>query len=321
MRLGPLDIEPVSTVYRAGSAFVRSVPRPVADLGGAAASSIAAEVSAQRRLLTERNLQRVHGPGFTGAPLRRAVHQTFRSYTRYWVDSFRLPKLSPAQIDAGFAVEGYDHIERSLAAGVGPILALPHLGGWEWAAFWLTQVLDVPVTAVVEAVEPPELFDFFADFRRELGMHIVPLGPQAGAQVIAAIKAAHVVCLLSDRDIAGDGIEVDFFGEKTTLPPGPVTVALRTGAPLIPTAVYFEGSGHHAVVGPPLDLTRQGRFRDDVTRLTQELGRRLEDLIRRAPEQWHLQSPNWPSDYDALAAIGHPHPRPGQPAASGPEPV
>ena len=90
--------------------------------------------------------------------------------------------------------------------------------------------------------------------------------------MIAAIKAGHVVCLLSDRDIAGDGIEVDFFGEKTTLPPGPVTVALRTGAPLIPTAVYFEGAGHHAVVGPPLDLTRQGRFRDDVTRLTQDLG-------------------------------------------------
>ncbi len=258
MRLGPLDIEPVSTVYRAGSAFVRAVPRPVAEFGGDLASSIAAEVSAERRLLTERNLQRVHGPGFTGRPLRRAVHQTFRSYTRYWVESFRLPKLSPAQIDAGFAVEGYDHIERARASGIGPILALPHLGGWEWAAFWLTCVLDVPVTAVVEAVEPPELFDFFVDFRRDLGMHVVPLGPRAGSQVMAAIKAGHVVCLLSDRDIAGDGIEVDFFGEKTTLPPGPVTVALRTGAPLIPTAVYFEGSGHHCVIGPPMELDPPG---------------------------------------------------------------
>ena len=315
MQLGPITIEPVSTVYRCGAAFVRSVPRPVADLGGALASSIAAEVSAERRLLTERNLQRVLGPGFVGPPLRRAVHQTFRSYTRYWVESFRLPMLSAAQIDAGFAVEGYDHIERSLAAGLGPILALPHLGGWEWGAFWLTRVLDVPVAAVVEAVEPPELFEFFVDFRRELGMHVIPLGPHAGSEVMAAVKRGEVVCLLSDRDIAGDGIPVDFFGETTTLPAGPVTMALRTGAPLIPSAIYFEGAGHHAVVGPPLDLTRQGRFRDDVTRLTHELAGRLEELIRRAPQQWHLQSPNWPSDYDALAAIGHPHPRPGRPVA------
>ena len=306
-----MRFERVSATYRAGSAFVRAVPRPLASLGAAACGSIAAEVSAERRLLTERNLQRVHGPDFTGAPLRRAVHQTFHSYMRYWVDSFRLPKLSSDQIDAGFAVEGYDHIERSLAAGVGPILVLPHLGGWEWAAYWLTQVLGERVTAVVEPVEPQELFDFFVDFRRELGMDVVPLGPQAGAEVIRAIRAGHITCLLADRDITGDGVDVEFFGERTTLPPGPVTVALRTHAPLIPVAVYFEGAGHHAVIGPPLDLTRTGRFRDDVARLTQRLADALEALIRRAPEQWHLQSPNWPSDYDALAAIGHPHVRPG----------
>jgi hypothetical protein len=47
-----------------------------------------------------------------------------------------------------------------------------------------------------------------------------------------------------------------------------------------------------------------------VRRLTIELAGHLEGLIRRAPEQWHLQQPNWPSDYVALEAIGKPHPRP-----------
>ena len=51
---------------------------------------------------------------------------------------------------------------------------MPHLGGWEWAAFWLTQVIDVPVTAVVEPVHPPELFEFFVEFRKALGMNVVP---------------------------------------------------------------------------------------------------------------------------------------------------
>ena len=57
-------------------------------------------------------------------------------------------------------------------------------------------------------------------------------------------------------------------------------------------------------------LERQGRFRDDVTRLTRDLAVRLEGLIRVAPEQWHLQQPNWPSDFAALDAIGKPHARP-----------
>jgi len=124
---------------------------------------------------------------------------------------------------------------------------------------------------------------------------------------LAAIRNNHVTVLLADRDIVGGGVEVEFFGERTTLPSGPVTLALRSGAPLIPAAVLFRGAGHHAVVRPPMDLTRQGRFRDDVARLTQDLAHELEDLIRLAPDQWHLQQPNWPSDYDALAAIGRPH--------------
>ena len=89
---------------------------------------------------------------------------------------------------------------------------------------------------------------------------------------------------------------VEFFGERTTLPGGPATLALRTGAPVLPSATYFEGRRHHAVIRPPLDVTRTGRFRDDVARVTQALAHELEDLIRAAPEQWHLLQPNWPSD-------------------------
>jgi KDO2-lipid IV(A) lauroyltransferase len=49
-------------------------------------------------------------------------------------------------------------------------------------------------------------------------------------------------------------------------------------------------------VRPPIDLTRTGRLRDDVAAGTQKLATELESLIRRAPEQWHMFQPNWPSD-------------------------
>jgi KDO2-lipid IV(A) lauroyltransferase len=38
------------------------------------------------------------------------------------------------------------------------------------------------------------------------------------------------------------------------------------------------------------------RLRDDVQRITQLLASELELLIRRAPSQWHMFQPNWPSD-------------------------
>jgi lauroyl/myristoyl acyltransferase len=72
---------------------------------------------------------------------------------------------------------------------------------------------------------------------------------------------------------------------------------LRTGAPVLPVAIYFDDvHGHLGVVRPPIPVERTGRLRDDVARLTQDIAHELEGLIRRAPEQWHLFQPNWPSD-------------------------
>ncbi len=198
--------------------------------------------------------------------------------------------------------EGMHRIEAAVESGTGPICALPHLGGWEWGGFWLAATLKHRVTVVVEPLEPPELFDWFVDLRKSFGMEVVPLGPGAGSAVARSIKAANITCLLCDRDLTGGGVEVEFFGERTTLPAGPATLALRTGAALLPTAVYFRGKGHHAAIREAVPVERRGSLREDVQRITQLLAYELEALIRAEPEQWHLLQPNWPSDHDALAA-------------------
>ena len=95
-------------------------------------------------------------------------------------------------------------------------------------------------------------------------------------------------------------MEVEFFGERTRLPAGPATLALRTGAPILPVGTYFKpDGGHTATIEPPMPVERQGRLRDDVTRVTQDLAHRFEELISAAPEQWLLMQPNWPSDLAA----------------------
>ncbi|MCC5953555.1 MAG: phosphatidylinositol mannoside acyltransferase [Acidimicrobiia bacterium] len=290
--------------YRALALAARVVPPPVAHtlVGGAAA--VAPRVTPDRRLVMERNLRRA-GADDDPAGLRRSVRRAFAGYGRYWVESFRLPTLTPEQIDAGLSYVGYAHIRRSIEQGVGPIVVLPHLGGWEWAAFWLTQVAGHRVTAVVERLDPPELFDFFAEFRRSLGMNVVPLGPTAGREVIEGIRRGDVICLVTDRDLDGKGVAVEFFGETTTLPAGPATLAFRTGAPLLPSAIFFAPpgtSGHLAVVEEAIPVERHGSLREDIARVTQDVARRLELLVRAAPEQWHLMQPNWPSDHEALGS-------------------
>jgi phosphatidylinositol dimannoside acyltransferase len=283
--------------YRFAALATRMMPGPAARALAPSFGFTANLASGDRRDMISRHLRRAD-PSLRGIRLRRAVQEAFEYYARYWVESFRLPHLSSAEVDRHLRHEGYQFVLDGLERGKGVILALPHLGGWEWAGRWLVN-RGHGLTVVVEKIEPPELFDWFADLRGALGMNVVALGPDAGKEVIAALKRNDIVCLLCDRDIQRTGIEVEFFGERTTLPAGPATIALRTGAPLLPTAVYFSGRGndHLGWVRPPVPLVRgEGSLRDDVTAGTQALAHELEVLIRRAPQQWHLFQPNWPSD-------------------------
>lgn len=286
----------VTPAYRSAYAIAQVLPGSVVDVLAPGVAGLAAFRPGDQRAMVERHQRRVD-PGLNGAELQRRVREVFRSYGRYYGESFRLPTIGADELDRGLTRDGFEHVEESLARGVGPMLVLPHLGSWEWCAYWLTRVRKVPVTAIVERLEPPALFDWFVGFRERIGMEIVPLGPDAGRAIVKAIKQAHVIALLCDRDIGGGGSEVTFFGETTTLPSGPAVLALRTGAPLIPTGVYDQGGGrHHAVIRPPIPVERRGSFRDDVARITQAMAGELEGLIRRRPEQWHLLQPNWPSD-------------------------
>ena len=282
--------------YRFGALAAKLMPGPMASMTATGVGLTASFSSPAKRAMIERHLQRVN-PKLRGASLRVAAQQAFDSYARYYVESFRLPSMSAKSVARTFKLDGYLLVPAALEQGKGCIIALPHLGGWEWAGRWLADQ-GVKITVVVEALDPPELFEWFADLRKALGMNIIPTGPNAGNAVMAALKRNEVVCLLCDRDLDRTGVEVEFFGERTTLPPGPAMLGLRMGSPVLPAAVYFtnEYNGHYALVRPPLSLARRGGLREDVARVTQNLAYELEFLIRRAPEQWHLFQPNWPSD-------------------------
>jgi phosphatidylinositol dimannoside acyltransferase len=245
-----------------------------------------------------RNLHRVGEPSADGPGLDRLIDETFMSYSRYWMENLRLPSRTQAQVDAGFRADGIENLRDAIDAGQGAILALPHLGGWEWGGVFLINH-GFKLSVVVETLEHADLFDWFVGLRQAIGMDVIPIGRSAGAASVRALAAGRVLCLLADRVVgATPACDVEFFGELTRLPVGPVTLAMRTGAPILPTAVYFGDApdDHRAMIGAPLPLQRAGRFRDDVQAGTQALAGALEVLIRRAPTQWHLMQPNWPSD-------------------------
>ena len=296
MRASPAELRRLAPYYgyRAGAALARALPAPVALKLAETASRLSAPRMAARLATSRAHLRRIHGEAMSEEALDRAVAATWRSYARYWTEAFRLSSMTRTELEAAMSWEGVGHVEDALAAGRGAILAMPHLGGWDFGGAWFAAT-GYPSTVVVERVDPPELFEFFRKMRRGFGVDVVPLDQQAGAAILKALRRGGIIGLVCDRDISGQGIPVQLFGARTTLPAGPATLALRTGAALLPTAVYFDANGQHrGVVRPPIPTDRKAGLREAVTTTTQRLADELEHLIRIAPEQWHVFQPNWP---------------------------
>jgi KDO2-lipid IV(A) lauroyltransferase len=251
--------------------------------------------------MAERHMKRVLG---NGTDARSAGQAVMQSYGRYyaetlWVRGSRVPELQRET-----RVEGLDRIIEAREQGRGMIYGLPHVGNWEVAAP-VAVAEGVPVVAVAEKLPNQRITDWFTDLRADFGIEVVLAtgGTEVMRSLEAALGANKAVALLSDRDLKGKGVQVTFFGEETTLPPGPATLSLRTGAPLLPVASYYEGdNGYRVVVRPAIPIPDGGTRSEKVQQMTQALATEMESLIRAAPQQWHLVQPNWPSDHGRLGA-------------------
>ncbi len=278
-------------LFKGAGAVLEWLPERV-DVGLARYLGVRLGLRSSGRVNLERNLERVlSGPSRPATPelVQRYLRRGFANYGQYWAEGAKLPALSQRTITTRFTIgEGRQYLDDAFAQGRGVVIALPHIGSWEWGGAFIAS-LGMPMTSIAEELEPPELFAWFKSKREAVGIHIEGLNAAASSKLLGILKAGGVVGLLCDRDIQGGGIEVDFFGARVTLPGGPATLALRTGAVLVAAACYTgPGRDHFAVITPPITVHREGRLREDVTRVTQLVAHELEGLIRRAPEQWHV---------------------------------
>jgi KDO2-lipid IV(A) lauroyltransferase len=226
-----------------------------------------------------------------------AAIEVMRAYGRYYAEALWARAHRVEEMLAVTRVDGLEHILAARDAGTGMIYALPHMGNWE-AAAPIAVSEGVPVVAVAEELPNLRITDWFTEMRAGFGIEIVLATGRVEVmrRLEEAIARNKAVALLCDRDLKGRGVEVEFFGEKTTLPPGPATLAVRTGAPLLPVGCYFDDGGYRVVIKPPLPVPDAVTRGQKVEAMTQSLAYELEKIISEEPRQWHLVVPNWPSD-------------------------
>ncbi|WP_410792359.1 phosphatidylinositol mannoside acyltransferase [Kribbella sp. C-35] len=223
-------------------------------------------------------------PEATPAEVDDLTHAGMRSYLRYWQEAFRLPEWTDEQIVGRVRTVNEKVLRDAYAAGQGVICALPHLANYDHAGAW-AGLTGMPVSTVAERLQPESLFDRFIAYRKKLGMEVLPLtgGDDDVTGVLAErLRAGGFVCLVADRDLSERGVPVTFFGRPSRMPAGPAALSLKTGAPLVPATLHYDGPDlvitFHAVVEPD----------GGAAAMTQRCADAFALGIAEHPQDWHM---------------------------------
>ncbi|MDI5964661.1 phosphatidylinositol mannoside acyltransferase [Streptomyces sp. SL13] len=303
------------TLYAAGWGAVKRLPEPAATALGRGIADTVWRRRGKGVLRLEANLARVV-PDASPQRLAELSRAGMRSYLRYWMESFRLPTWSKQRVRDGFTAEGLHHLTEGLARGKGVVLALPHMANWDLAGAWVTTKLEVPFTTVAERLKPESLYDRFVAYREGLGMEVVPhTGGSAFGALARRLRAGGLVCLVAERDLSATGIEVDFFGERTRMPPGPALLALQTGALLLPATLWYDDSPvMHGRIHPAVEVPAEGTRAVRAAAMTQAVADVFALGIAEHPQDWHMLQRLWLSDLTPREARDGTAPPAGSPA-------
>ncbi len=243
------------------------------------------------------NLRHIMGSQAPRAQVRRAARRVFRHVARYYGDLVCLPRLDVQEFyRRRLRHHGLqEHLLPAIASGRGVIILSGHMGNPELALQGLL-AHGIRAVALTEPLRPPKLSRLVDGLRSSQGHTFLPVGVAGVRAALQALRQGGVVALMGDRDIQGPRARLPFFGQETSMPVGPIEMALRTGAQVVPVFCYRRGDKLEVFIEPPLELTVSGYRQEDVRINTLRFLARLEEHLRRDPSQWIVLEPVWDTD-------------------------
>ncbi len=214
------------------------------------------------------------------------------------VGALEFLQLVDGTIDAGqflgpVTARGREHLDQALAGGRGVLGVGLHLGHFAKVPLWLAQA-GYPVTIVIrEARQVPPGY-YIAALER-LGIEAIRIerDQAAAPRVLDALRRGRMVMIYLDQGVKDDGgIEVEFLGKRLPMPAGPLVLARRARAPIVP--VFLHPEDHDVVIHPPLAAPATTLREDDPT--LQALYRLAETEIRTHPAFWQWRYRRWGRD-------------------------
>ncbi|GAB4542437.1 MAG: lipid A biosynthesis lauroyl acyltransferase [Thermodesulfovibrionia bacterium] len=212
---------------------------------------------------------------------------SFKSFFLTFLEIERIRSRSMRQMIAG--------IEKTFikAKGIhdvtsGCIFVTPHLGNWELLPYIFSSV-NIPLTVVVRPLDNPYLERLL---NRQASGQVIVSRRDSIFMLKRTLNEGMSIGMLPDQSTMR-GVSVDFFGRKATTTPLPAILAISCRRPIVVVSCCRGDKHYEGFVSEPIYPEYNSDKRDEILRLTTEMNRMMEDVIKRYPEQYLWMHNRW----------------------------
>ncbi len=219
-------------------------------------------------------------------PVETIIKKGFIHFALMGAEILRYPNVSKDYIGSHFYLNGNDNVNLALEKGRGVIMALPHIGNWEYFGAAIVNA-GYKLNSFFLAQKEDEIGSLLDHFRSYSGITLHDRD-RGGVKALKALKNNECLGMITDQDGNANGVYMDFLGHWVSMPAGPANWSLKTGAALIPVYSIRRGYSfkYDAFFLPPIDDKTEGSKEEKTIARTVQLARWMEELILTYPHQY-----------------------------------
>lgn len=251
-----------------------------------------------RARVVRENLRSAFGDRLPPSDLEQVARGCYAEYGRIVAEIVRSDDMLRRKEEV-FDLRGSHFLEEAARSRTGVLLLTGHIGNFVVAAHFVRS-LGFRMTFVAKRIANPYLNREIEALYGRHGSSIIPVrgfrnDPSGGIRLYRSLKRGEIVVALVDQDAGPEGYRSTFFGLPTSLPSGPVRMAHRAGVPVMTGFATREDGRIRIEIQPHIDYPSDASSDAAERIILDEYSRRLEEKVRKVPEQYFWFHKKWKS--------------------------
>lgn len=266
------------------------MPWPVLRGVGAGLAWLLGWVVGYRRAVIDQNLARAF-PLVPASHRARYRHQFYHHFISVWLEVVKSWRGGGRLVRQRCTLTNPQLLQQYYQAGQSIIIAMGHMGNWEWVGGALAQQSDMPIHILYKELRNPHWNRFLKQIRLSYGPQLMEKDESLRRmmELRQQVTATVFIADQTPQQLAG-AHWVQFFGTEVPAYSGAAKLAQKFRRPLVFLAARRVRTGHYELTLEPLWHPGTEATEEE---LSQRIATRLESLIRQQPPGWLWSHRRW----------------------------